>query len=84
MVFPDGQWYLDPEGEIRGGIVLDNLIHRGDIPVTIGLFVDPGVSRASRIRRTARSSTTHSMIGGCCVAAVAGVVDPGRSLGQIA
>jgi hypothetical protein len=43
MVFPDGQWYLDPEGEIRGGIVLDNLIHRGDIPVTIGLFVDPGV-----------------------------------------
>jgi enterochelin esterase-like enzyme len=43
MVFQDGQRYLDPEGEIRGAIVLDNLIHRGDIPVTIGLFVDPGV-----------------------------------------
>jgi enterochelin esterase family protein len=43
MVFQDGQWYLDPEGEVRGGIVLDNLIHHGDIPVTIGLFVDPGV-----------------------------------------
>jgi enterochelin esterase family protein len=43
MVFQDGQWYLDPEGEIRGAIVLDNLIHRGDIPVTIGVFVDPGV-----------------------------------------
>lgn len=43
MVFQDGQFYLDPEGEIRGAIVLDNLIHRGDIPVTIGVFVDPGV-----------------------------------------
>jgi enterochelin esterase-like enzyme len=43
MVFQDGRWYLDPEGEVRGGIVLDNLIHHGDIPVTIGLFVDPGV-----------------------------------------
>lgn len=43
MVFQDGWWYLDPDGEVRGGIVLDNLIHRGDIPVTIGVFVDPGV-----------------------------------------
>ena len=43
MVFQDGQWYLDPVGQVRGGIVLDNLIHRGDIPVTIGVFVDPGV-----------------------------------------
>jgi enterochelin esterase-like enzyme len=43
MVFQDGWWYLDPEGEVRGAIVLDNLVHRGDIPVTIGVFVDPGV-----------------------------------------
>ncbi|MBD9730000.1 alpha/beta hydrolase [Streptomyces caniscabiei] len=43
MVFQDGWWYLDPAGEVRGGIVLDNLVHRGDIPVTIGVFVDPGV-----------------------------------------
>jgi enterochelin esterase family protein len=43
MVFQDGQWYLDPDGQVRGGIVLDNLIHRGDMPVTIGVFVDPGV-----------------------------------------
>ncbi|MBB6036719.1 alpha/beta hydrolase [Phytomonospora endophytica] len=42
-VFQDGWWYLDPEGEIRGGVVLDNLIGHGDIPATIGLFVDPGV-----------------------------------------
>jgi enterochelin esterase family protein len=43
MVFQDGQWYLDPGGEVRGAIVLDNLIHRGDIPITVGVFVDPGV-----------------------------------------
>jgi len=42
-VFQDGWWYLDPDGDVRGGIVLDNLVHSGDIPVTIGLFVDPGV-----------------------------------------
>ena len=43
MVFNDGWWYLDPEGEVRGGIVLDNLVQTGEIPVTIGVFVDPGV-----------------------------------------
>lgn len=42
MIFNDGWWYLDPAGDVRGGIVLDNLIHRGDIPPVIGLFVDPG------------------------------------------
>jgi enterochelin esterase-like enzyme len=42
-VFQDGWWYLDPEGDVRGGIVLDNLVHAGQIPVTIGIFVDPGV-----------------------------------------
>ncbi|WP_407697053.1 hypothetical protein [Streptomyces dysideae] len=30
-------------GGVRGAIVLDNLVHSGDIPVTIGVFVDPGV-----------------------------------------
>jgi enterochelin esterase-like enzyme len=43
MVFQDGWWYLDPEGEVRGGIVLDNLVRNGDLPVTIGVFVDPGI-----------------------------------------
>nr|WP_277209249.1 alpha/beta hydrolase-fold protein [Isoptericola croceus] len=42
-VFNDGWWYLDPDGAIRGGVVLDNLVHRGEVPPTIGVFVDPGV-----------------------------------------
>ena len=42
MVFQDGWMYLDPGGEIRAGIVFDNLIARGEMPITIGVFVDPG------------------------------------------
>ena len=42
MVFQDGHLYLDPEGEIRASIVFDNLIHRCEMPVTIGVFIDPG------------------------------------------
>jgi enterochelin esterase-like enzyme len=42
MVFQDGHVYLDPNGAFRAGVVMDNLIHRGELPVTIGVFVDPG------------------------------------------
>jgi enterochelin esterase family protein len=42
MVFQDGAMYLDPDGELRVPVVFDNLIHRGELPVTIGVFVDPG------------------------------------------
>lgn len=42
MVFQDGYLYLDPDGAFRAGVVMDNLIHRGEMPVTIGVFVDPG------------------------------------------
>lgn len=43
IVFQDGEGYLDPLDDLRGAIVLDNLIHRGELPVTIGVFVNPGV-----------------------------------------
>lgn len=43
MVFNDGWWYLDPDGDVRGGVVLDNLVHQGAIPPLIGVFVDPGI-----------------------------------------
>jgi enterochelin esterase family protein len=42
MVFQDAEWYLDLEFEARAPVVLDNLIHRGEMPVTIGVFVAPG------------------------------------------
>lgn len=42
MVFQDGRLYLDPDDEMRASVVFDNLIHKGDMPVTVGVFVDPG------------------------------------------
>jgi enterochelin esterase family protein len=42
MVCQDGQAYVDVEGAFRVPIVFDNLIHRGEMPVTVGLFVNPG------------------------------------------
>lgn len=42
LVFQDGHAYSNRGGEYRVPTVLDNLIHRGELPVTIALFVDPG------------------------------------------
>ena len=47
MVFQDGHFYLDPEGEMRVPVVFDNLIHRGEMPVTIGVFIDPGMDASA-------------------------------------
>src|SRR5215212_6936906 len=42
MVFQDGQSYMSEEGHFRVPIVFDNLIHAGAMPVTIGIFLNPG------------------------------------------
>lgn len=42
MVFQDGHKYVNVEQEYRAPIVFDNLIHKGEVPVTIGIFVNPG------------------------------------------
>ncbi|MDA0792077.1 MAG: alpha/beta hydrolase-fold protein [Proteobacteria bacterium] len=42
MVFQDGGGYLHDEGQVRAPVVMDNLIHSGEMPVTIGIFVNPG------------------------------------------
>lgn len=43
MVFQDGEFYVDPEGLVRAPTVFDNLIHMGEMPVTIGIFINPGM-----------------------------------------
>ena len=40
MVFQDGEGYLGPD--VNAPVVFDNLIHTREMPVTIGLFVNPG------------------------------------------
>ncbi len=42
MVFQDGHAYVNAKGQFRATVVMDNLIHSGDMPVTIGVFIDPG------------------------------------------
>jgi enterochelin esterase-like enzyme len=42
MVFQDGRSYIGDEGEFRVPIVFDNLINKKEMPVTIGVFIDPG------------------------------------------
>jgi enterochelin esterase-like enzyme len=42
MIFQDGQAWVNPAGEYRTAHVLDNLIHRREIPVMIAVFINPG------------------------------------------
>ena len=42
MIFNDGQAFNNMEGDLRAPNVLDNLIHRREIPVMISVFINPG------------------------------------------
>ena len=42
MVWQDGLRHADPDGPMKATTVFDNLIHKGDMPVTIGIFINPG------------------------------------------
>ena len=55
MVFQDGQGYLGREqGRVRAPTVFDNLIHNGEMPVTIGIFINPGRPEQDRDQRSAQ------------------------------
>jgi enterochelin esterase family protein len=43
MVFQDGGSYVNKKGDFRVPVVFDNLIHKKEMPVTIGIFINPGV-----------------------------------------
>ena len=42
MIFNDGQAYKNMEGDLRTPTVLDNLIHRREVPVMLAVFINPG------------------------------------------
>jgi enterochelin esterase family protein len=42
MVFQDGHAYVGDKSSYRATTVMDNLIAQGDMPVTIGIFIEPG------------------------------------------
>jgi enterochelin esterase family protein len=42
MIYNDGQAFMNPVGDVRAPVVMDNLIFRREIPVMIGVFINPG------------------------------------------
>jgi enterochelin esterase family protein len=47
MVFQDGGAYVNPRGDFRVPTVFDNLIHKKEMPVTVGIFINPGIVPAA-------------------------------------
>lgn len=47
IVFQDGGGDVKEDGAFRATVVMDNLIHKGEIPPMIGIFVNPGVMPAT-------------------------------------
>lgn len=56
MVFCDGGGFVKPDGQFRAPVVFDNLIHKGEMPVTIGIFINPGVFPAANAKEKPRSN----------------------------
>lgn len=46
MIFQDGGGMVKDDSAWRAPIVMDNLIAKGEMPVTIGIFISPGVMPA--------------------------------------
>lgn len=54
MIFQDGAGYVKEDGAWRAPVVFDNLIAKHEMPVTIGIFINPGVLPASSPDQQAR------------------------------
>ena len=54
MIFQDGGGYVAEDGRWRVPVVFDNLIHKHEMPVTIGIFINPGVLPARAESQQAR------------------------------
>ncbi|TAL04110.1 MAG: gluconolactonase [Verrucomicrobia bacterium] len=54
MIFQDGGGYVTTNGGWRVPVVFDNLIARKEMPVTIGVFINPGVVPAANSNSLSR------------------------------
>ena len=59
MVFQDGGGYVKRNGGANVPNVFDNLIHSGEMPITIGLFINPGVVPAKTEDSQARFNRSY-------------------------
>jgi enterochelin esterase-like enzyme len=62
MVFQDGAGYANfgtyekPAGQFRVPVVFDNLIHKKEMPITVGIFINPGTFPAAVAGQQGRSN----------------------------
>ncbi len=63
MVFEDGGGFVSETGAWRTPTVFDNLIHQGAMPVTIGIFINPGVREAGLPGQVARFNRSYEYDG---------------------
>jgi enterochelin esterase family protein len=56
MVFQDGGSYVNKTGQFRVPVVFDNLIHKKQMPVTIGIFLNPGEIPAATPGQSSRKN----------------------------
>lgn len=56
MVFQDGGNYVNEKGQFRVPVVFDNLIHKKEMPVTVGIFINPGTFPAAAGKGKGRSN----------------------------
>ena len=56
MVFQDGNGYQSANGSFRATVVMDNLIAKKEMPVTIGVFINPGSVPPAEAGQKARSN----------------------------
>ncbi len=56
MVFQDGGTYQNPKGQFRATVVFDNLIQKKEMPVTIGVFLNPGTIPPAEAGQKPRSN----------------------------
>jgi enterochelin esterase-like enzyme/sugar lactone lactonase YvrE len=61
MVFQDGHDYVNEKGNWRVPVVFDNLIARGEMPVTVALFVNPGHDPARPAPKNAWGASNRSL-----------------------
>ena len=63
MIFQDGSGFQNETGAWRAPVVFDNLIQQGAMPVTIAIFIDPGVLPAGSPNQQARFNRSYEYDG---------------------
>jgi enterochelin esterase family protein len=59
MVFFDGGGFAKPGGQFRVPVVFDNLIAKKEMPVTVGIFINPGSIPGAEPGRGSRSNRSY-------------------------